>query len=230
MNFEDQYQVMPWPLCCWSMDMNLDSNPCFEGLPAFEPRVFKSHQALSAEKQGCRYVCTVRDPVDTLKSWYYFTKSKSRMPEKLPDLNTWLRSNHPSARVILDDWFLNEWYMNRGLPNGSPTLAQHFEEFYKCRNVENVLVVNFEELVKDKERVIRGIAKWTGIDEEDNILRALKMSDMEFMKQNSGSCCKTRNEAAWGSYVLKLECTSPSDWQRPEFEKPNMPTSLQRIK
>jgi hypothetical protein len=64
--FDDIYQVVPWPPLCYDlgMDCNMDQK-------AF-PRVFKTHQRLSAVNPGGKYLCTVRDPVKTMISWWNF--------------------------------------------------------------------------------------------------------------------------------------------------------------
>ena len=46
--------------------------------PLLTPRIFKSHQLLSAINPGGKYLCIVRDPAATLLSWFDFQKAKGR--------------------------------------------------------------------------------------------------------------------------------------------------------
>ena len=46
--------------------------------PVLTPRIFKSHQLLSAINPGAKYLCIVRDPAATLMSWFDFQKAKGR--------------------------------------------------------------------------------------------------------------------------------------------------------
>ena len=71
MAFDDIYQVSPF--LDLAFDLGQDSPGFLESLPS--PRVFKSHQRLSAIPR-CRgrakYICVVRDPEATALSWFNF--------------------------------------------------------------------------------------------------------------------------------------------------------------
>ena len=54
-----------------------ETNPPSRG-SILTPRIFKSHQLLSAINPGAKYLCIVRDPASTLLSWFDFQKTKGR--------------------------------------------------------------------------------------------------------------------------------------------------------
>ena len=66
LNFDDIYQVAPWPPLSWDLGIDCDADQ------AAAPRLFKTHQRLSAQPRGGRYLCTVRDPATTILSWWHF--------------------------------------------------------------------------------------------------------------------------------------------------------------
>ena len=97
MEFDDIYQVVPWPPLCYDlgMDCNMDQK-------AF-PRVFKTHQRLSAVNPGGKYLCTVRDPVKTMISWWNFLGPVSGFHASHPHTRVAyvarLRSPHPDGNA-----------------------------------------------------------------------------------------------------------------------------------
>ena len=114
------------------MDNNVDFG-------SFSPRVFKSHQRLQAINRGAKYIVTVRDPVKTIISWYRFLSGK-RVPPILAHADV-------SAFVLNDDGT----YIHHGMRFGA-TLWEYYLEYWKCRDLPNVLVLVFEDLVKDLAR------------------------------------------------------------------------------
>lgn len=70
--FDDITERHPWIEFAWDLGQDLDDEQV-----AF-PRIFKSHQLLSAVNSGGKYLCIVRDPAATLLSWFAFQKAKGR--------------------------------------------------------------------------------------------------------------------------------------------------------
>ena len=66
LDFDDIYQVAPWPPLSWDLGIDCDADQ------VAAPRLFKTHQRLSAQPRGGRYLCTVRDPATTILSWWHF--------------------------------------------------------------------------------------------------------------------------------------------------------------
>merc|ERR1719343_805020 len=92
--FGDITERQPWLEFAWDCGQNLDDeiygfiprpHKPIEGAsatttqrPVLTPRIFKSHQLLSAINPGAKYLCIVRDPASTLQSWFDFQKAKGR--------------------------------------------------------------------------------------------------------------------------------------------------------
>jgi len=82
------------------------------------PRLFKSHQALSAINRGGKYLCIVRRPDAVLKSWYNFLCAKGVPPVvAAEDINEFAK---------LPDFFTKN--MRFGVD-----LWQYYREFWTCR-------------------------------------------------------------------------------------------------
>lgn len=85
--FDDITERQPWLEFAYDCGQDLDDEK--HGIPAnntadtnagqiLTPRIFKSHQLLSAINPGAKYLCIVRDPSATLLSWFDFQKAKGR--------------------------------------------------------------------------------------------------------------------------------------------------------
>ena len=89
--FDDITERQPWLEFAHDCGQNLDED--IHGMipqnqktdvetnrkgPVLTPRIFKSHQLLSAINPGAKYLCIVRDPAATLLSWFDFQKAKGR--------------------------------------------------------------------------------------------------------------------------------------------------------
>jgi len=66
MDFEDIYQPMPWQIMAYDLGIDINAEqPSYKNVSNshfFFPRVYKSHQRLSACPSGARYIVAVRDP------------------------------------------------------------------------------------------------------------------------------------------------------------------------
>jgi hypothetical protein len=72
-DFEDITIRHPWLEFAYDLGQDLDDEQ------VAHPRIFKSHQLLSAVNTGGKYICIVRDPEATLMSWFAFQKAKGRV-------------------------------------------------------------------------------------------------------------------------------------------------------
>jgi len=164
MNFEDIYQVTPWPQISWDLDINLSDQ---HGLT---PRVFKTHQPLRCyAKTPGKYIVTVREPERVCKSFWAFMRGK-RIPFSLVSLNEFW--NTPSS------------YRDR-CSSSNISLWRAYVEFWKCAQLDNVLVLVFEDLVEDPKKWIPVIADFMDVPCSPTLVaRVAEMSSKEFMAKH----------------------------------------------
>ena len=147
MAFDDIYQVSPF--LDLAFDLGQDSPGFLESLPS--PRVFKSHQRLSAIPR-CRgrakYICVVRDPERTALSWFNFLVRRGA-PAAVAHGNV-------DSFIRDDEWFA------RGMRYGA-SIWEYFAEYYLAKDMSNVLVLCFEDLVNDLAAHVVLIAEFIGM-------------------------------------------------------------------
>lgn len=132
------------------------------------PRLFKSHQLLSAEVTGCRYITTIRDPVKTLRSYYCFTK-KNGVPE--------------SQNVTIEQFYENPLVFQDKMLTWAGAW-KFLQEAYLLRNHPSVLVLIYEDMVKDLRSQLPRIAAFLGLSsplDEKLVDRVLQASSKEVM-------------------------------------------------
>jgi len=104
-DFAEITEVMPWIDFGWEVNQDLNQDQ------VAEPRLFKSHARLSAVQEGCKYLCTIRDPVKTLVSLFNFFCGKF-LP-KPPFPASWLANVDNFAKCPLwaidSIWGGNYW-------------------------------------------------------------------------------------------------------------------------
>jgi hypothetical protein len=64
----------------------------------------------------------------------------------------------------VSEWAFNKPYFADKMSFGV-SLWQYYEEFYKCRNLDSVLIVAYEDIVKDLASQLPRIAKFIGVPE-----------------------------------------------------------------
>ena len=96
--FDDIAERQPWLEFAYDCGQDLEDEQIVDS-----PRIFKSHQLLSAINSGGKYLCIVRDPAATLMSWFAFQKAKGRPGyAEYDDVNEYI-ANRPelfSGQVI----------------------------------------------------------------------------------------------------------------------------------
>jgi len=161
-DFEDIYQVAPWVLMAWDIgqDPNVDGSEFF-------PRVFKSHLRLGSVYPGCKYLVTLRDPAKTSISFYNFLSAKGI----------------PSVTERNLSQFITETSFVKGTDNKMRgSLWDYYKEYWIARDCPSVLVVVYEDLVKDMPAQIRLIADFMGVEPTEELVeRVASMSTKEFM-------------------------------------------------
>lgn len=158
--FENIYEIVPWPTLCWDMgyDPNVDGSQ-------FEPRVFKSHLRLASIWRGCKYVVTIRDPAKTSLSFFNFMLAKG----------------NPLAQGKTASEFITDTPFVKGR-EGRASIWEFYQEYYACRDCPSVLVLIYEDVVQDMPQSIRLLAKFMGIEDSDELVaKVAEMGTKEFM-------------------------------------------------
>ena len=172
--FEDIYQVAPWAMMAWDLGYDITEKDYEQRCPVskqvYPIRVFKSHQRLTAMNPGAKYIVTIRDPRTTLVSWWKFLKNNDPPP---------LRQYTSISEFALDKDFFAE-NMKFGV-----SLWEYFNEYLQHLKDPDVLVVVFEDLVKDIRGHLPTLSKFLGLNVSDSHLDAIaKLSSKEEMLTN----------------------------------------------
>ena len=165
MNFENIKHVSPW------FDYVQREDDDIENLE--NPRVFKTHRLLSESRRGCKYIATIRNPEDTTKSYYAFLK----------DLDSPVLRECASVSEIV----LNNQYPSRKMYGG--TLWEHFNEFWRAQEMDNLLVIPYEFLTSDLAKVAPIVASFMGVPplsptELENVVMKCKKEFMGSKEHN----------------------------------------------
>lgn len=165
-DFECIYDVIPWPTLCWDIgqDANIQGNE-------FTPRVFKSHLRMASIYRGCKYIVTVRDPLKTAISFYNFFVHAKQVPNFI---NMNLRE------------FTMETPFVKGR-KGRASIWEYYQEYHQLLHCPSVLVLVYEDLVKDMKTSVQMIAKFMDLDiytDEDLISKVVSMCTKDYMAQH----------------------------------------------
>ena len=186
-NFEDLYQVSPWAMMAWDIgvditDKNYEQNCPDDSNQIYSVRVFKSHQRLAAINPGAKYIVTVRDPKSLLVSRYNFLKNK-----KVP--------------FVLKYESVSEFAFDKGcltFSEGGP-LWDYYKDYLACMTYPNVLVVVFEDLIKDIRGHLPALSRFLGLDVSEEYLdKIATLCSKENMMNNV-----TKFDESWTSQKLK---------------------------
>lgn len=163
-SIETLYQVVPWPLLSYDIGYDPNANGS-----QFHPRVYKSHLRMASIYRGCKYIVTVRDPAKTTISFYNFLLAK-----KVP--------------LVLEmdvSAFLMETPFVKGR-KGRASLWEFYHEYHLLIDCEAVLVVVYEDLVKNMPKWINIIAQFIGIEHvtPELIDKVTQKSSKNYMAQH----------------------------------------------
>lgn len=142
--FQDIYQVAPWDILAWDLNQDLDADQ------GWHPRLFKTHERLSAINRGARYLCMVRSVEAVALSWWNFLKDKE-VPAVQP--------------LSLSEFVHNKDFFDEGMRFGA-TIWEYYSEFYRARRLPQVLVLCYEDLEDDLRGHLGIIAEFMGLDPE----------------------------------------------------------------
>jgi hypothetical protein len=175
-DFEDIYQPVPWQIMAYDLgiDINADQpsyNKKVQNDKIFFPRVYKSHQRLSASPPGARFIVTFRDPAKVWSSKYRFLLTK-----RLPIIRKFNGMNDLKFISLLD----------KDMSFGA-SLWEYYIEYWKLREQENVLIICYEDLVIETKRFIPLIARFIGLSppNEELVAKVLHMSSKDFMIEHT---------------------------------------------
>jgi hypothetical protein len=83
--------------------------------------------------------------------------------------------------------FVKDFLFGTGAPKKKNEFASYFVHllsWWEHRNDSNVLFLFFEDMKDDLESVVRMVAAFIGIEDEERIKNAVRMSSFEFMKES----------------------------------------------
>mmetsp|Transcript_8127 Transcript_8127/g.18711 ORF Transcript_8127/g.18711 Transcript_8127/m.18711 type:complete len:336 (-) Transcript_8127:130-1137(-) len=160
MAFSEITERQPWLDIAWDcgQDLSLDQ--------VASPRLFKSHQKLSAINIGAKYLSIIRKPEGVLMSWFAFQKGKGRpVFIECADSNEYAATELFAGRNIFgtDVW-------------------DYYVELWEARNDANVLVLCYEALMADQLAYLPVIAEFLDVPvDEVRLQKVVEMTTKEFM-------------------------------------------------
>ena len=169
MNFKEVSWVAPWieQGHMFGIDANIPQQ--------FAPRVFKTHLPYAQVNKGARYIHVVREPKDTLVSFYSFMSGGVVDPTAI------------SLTTFAEAWLLADQLGERTDPD-APFGAnlynywRHLLDWWDARAHAPVLTLTYEQMRADLPRHVARIADFMGIDADAQVLDvATRQASFEFM-------------------------------------------------
>ena len=133
-------------------------------------RCYKTHLWHPHCPKGAKYIVIYREPCSAFYSRFNFLKGWLFQPEEI--------SLHE---------FVKDFMLAHGAPKTKTENASYFAHFlswWKHRNDSNVLFLFYEDMKDDLESVVKMVAAFIGIQDEERIKKTVLMSSFEFMKEN----------------------------------------------
>lgn len=156
MDFEEISYVVPCMDYADAMGIDLNADH------RFEPRVFMTHSTWFDVPKGARYICAFRNPKDVIVSYYRFLENWFFEPGTI-ELDAFARAFLP-AEDDLDDWWL------------------HMMSWWEQRQNPSVLLLTYEDMVRDLRGTVIQIARLMDIPLTDDLLDiVMRQSSREFM-------------------------------------------------
>ena len=156
----------------------------------FTSRCYFTHFSYDqCPKRGNKYILVYREPCAAAYSCFKFFEGWWYEP----------------GEIALEDFVRDLWRLlikPLNLKWRYVSYFEHLASWWKHRNDPNVLVVFYEEMIADLESAVRAVASFIGVESEENIKAAVKMSRFDFMKANHEKfqlnlLHKHRSEALW---------------------------------
>jgi len=192
--FQDLNQVVPWHQLGWDLDWD-PASKANTMQSMIRPRLWKSHQLISAEKPNIRYITTIRDPISVLKSWHHFMMAK-----KIP------RFAGRSVNEIFEE--CPQFFRTKMNVFSAPW--EYLLEAYLLRDHPDVLVVCYEDLQKDFYDMLPKIAYFLGAKKvsQDLLLSICQMTSKDQMSKDS-----KKYDESWSEKRLNEVGRSKIPWK-----------------
>ena len=143
--FAHIHDVVPWPdFARQDLVIPLSDETARNAAPT-GLRVIKTHLAWDRipYTPQARYICVIRDPKDTFVSFYHFVREVMFGP-LMPSVPVWLR-------LCFSDAALFVW-------------EEHFQSYWKARQLPNLLMLRFEDMQADLPQTVRTIAAFLTVE------------------------------------------------------------------
>ena len=158
-DFEEITEVSPWIEMADQFGWDLQSDQ------SFSPRIFKSHLDYDNIPKGGKYICSFRNPLSHLLSFYRFLEG------------WWFE---PGA-VSLDE-FAYETTLKEPKTSG---YFFHLTTWLTQKHNPNVLLLTYESMIANFDRSLANIARFMDIELDDELIGIVKkQSSREFMLQH----------------------------------------------
>ena len=159
MNFDEITEVVPWLELAHDLGLDL------EAPQRAEPRAFKTHLSRDLAPKGGRNIFVVRDPVDSLVSFFHF-------------FSGWV---FEPGSVSIRDFALD--FVFHGTRSGR--YWDHLVSWWPERREPDTLWLCFEDIVADLPTATARVAAFLGLDpQHPNVEKATHQASINFMRQH----------------------------------------------
>lgn len=166
MDFTDLGTVMPW------LEMGHLFGHDIDGKQEYSPRIYKSHMALSEVPKGGKVINIIRNPGDTLMSYYNF----------------WSDMLIDTSSVSLDMMARQFFLLDRSdIPKNMFRLNyfQHLVDFHTADYDGPVLFIAYEDMKLNLPAAVRRIARFMGLDISKTLQhKVTQQASFEFMSRH----------------------------------------------
>ncbi|CAB3991316.1 sulfotransferase domain-containing [Paramuricea clavata] len=173
MSFDDISDVVPYIEFAYDTEVDLEAEH------KYQPRCYKTHAWYPwCPKGASKYIVIYREPCASFYSYFNFLKGWIFQP----------------GEVLLHE-FVKDYLLALGLPKKKMERASYFVHllsWWEHRNDLNVLFLFFEDMKDDLESAVRKVAAFIGIQDDERIREAVKMSSFEYMKENERKFSEVR--------------------------------------
>ena len=182
---------------------------CRNSVCSYSYRCYKTHLSYPYCPKGAKYIVIHREPCAAFYSNFNFLTGWYFQPGEL-SLHEFVKG---SLLVLGEPKTKME----------SPSHFAHFLSWWEHRNDSNVLFLFYEDMKDDLETVVRMVAEFIGVQDEEKIKKAVEMSSFEFMKENERKFSDVRfaryrnkdfgvGDNVFGSKVATGSATKGREW------------------
>ena len=158
-DFDDISRVVPWIETSDTLGLDLDAPQ----RGAF--RAYKSHLGYDTIPKGARYIVSFRDPRDAVVSLFRFTEGWFFEVGSV-DVNAFARHRYLEGEPGRSYW-------------------SHLLSWWEQRDSESVLLLAYEQMVRDPVQAIRHVASFTGVELDEALLDLTRQrSSLDYMLRN----------------------------------------------